>query len=59
VPIASSDKAREMAERRHSLDAYIRSIVARAPELTAEQKNELAVILRTGRTPDDREAAQP
>jgi hypothetical protein len=48
-----------MAERRHSLDAYIRSIVARAPELTAEQKNELAVILRTGRTPDDREAAQP
>jgi hypothetical protein len=41
-----------MAKRRHSLDTYIRSIVDRAPELTAEQKNELAAILRTGRTPD-------
>jgi hypothetical protein len=42
-----------MAERRHSLDTYIRSIVDRAPELTAEQRDRLAAILRTSRTPQE------
>jgi hypothetical protein len=37
--------------------AYIEKLVDTAPPLTAEQKDRLAVILRTGRTPDDREAA--
>jgi hypothetical protein len=53
MPIASTDEARELARRRHSIDTYIKSIVARAPELTAEQRDRLAVILRTGRTPDE------
>jgi hypothetical protein len=52
VPIASSDVARDMARRRHSIDTYIKSIVDRAPELTPEQRDRLAVILRTGR-PDE------
>jgi hypothetical protein len=39
-----------MAERRHSLDTYIKSIVDRAPELTSEQRDRLAVILRGSRT---------
>jgi hypothetical protein len=46
MPIASSAKAREMAKRRHSLDAYIKSIVDRAPSLTAEQRDRLATLLR-------------
>jgi hypothetical protein len=53
VPIASSDVARDMARRRHSIDTYIKSIVDRAPELTPEQRDRLAAILRTtSRTPD-------
>ena len=57
MPIASTDEARALARRRHSVDTYISSIVARATELTPEQRDKLAAILRTGRTPDDREAA--
>jgi hypothetical protein len=58
VPISSTDEARDMAKRRHSLDVYIRSIVDRAPELTPEQRDRLAGLLRpSGRTPDDGEAA--
>ena len=57
MPIASSAKARDMAKRRHSLDAYIKSIVDRAPELTPEQRDRLAILLRPSGTPDGREAA--
>jgi hypothetical protein len=46
-----------MAKRRHSLDVYIRSIVDRAPELTAAQKDRLASLLRGARTSDDQDAA--
>jgi hypothetical protein len=46
-----------MAKRRHSLDVYIRSIVDRAPELTPEQRDRLAILLRPSGTPDGREAA--
>jgi hypothetical protein len=35
----------------------LRQLVDDAPELTAAQRDRLAVILRSGRTPDDREAA--
>jgi hypothetical protein len=45
-------RAKKAAQRRHSLDTYIKSIVDRAPELTAEQRDRLAAILRTSRTPD-------
>jgi hypothetical protein len=51
----TSEYARALAERRHSLDTYINSIVARAPELTPEQRDRLAVLLRPG--PDSGEAA--
>jgi hypothetical protein len=56
VPISSTDKARDMAKRRHSLDVYIRSIVDRAPELTPEQRDRLAILLRPSGAPDDRGA---
>jgi hypothetical protein len=45
-------RARKAAAARHSVDAYIRSIVARAPELSDEQRSRLAAILRAGRTDD-------
>ena len=43
-------RAKKAAERRHSLDTYIKSIVDRAPELTPEQIDRLTALLRT---PDD------
>ncbi len=43
--IRSSERGRELAERRHSLDTYIKSIVARAPELTPEQIERLRSLL--------------
>jgi hypothetical protein len=46
-----------MAKRRHSLDVYIRSIVDRAPELTPEQRDRLAILLRPSGLPGDREAS--
>ena len=33
MPIASSDAARDMARRRHSVDSYVDSIVGRADEI--------------------------
>jgi hypothetical protein len=36
---------------------YIRELVDSAPKLSDEQRDRLAVILRSGRTPDDQEAA--
>jgi hypothetical protein len=50
-------RARKAAAARHSLDTYIRSIVDRAPELTAEQRDRLAAILRTTSRAPDRGAA--
>ena len=38
--------AKKAAAARHSVDSYIRSIAARAPELTPEQRDRLAAILR-------------
>ena len=40
-------RARTAARAAHSLDSYIKRIVARAPELTAEQRDRLATLLRT------------
>ena len=49
-------RAQKAARTRTTLAHYINSIVARAPELTPEQRDRLATILRptprTGRTPD-------
>jgi hypothetical protein len=39
-------RASKAGKARHSLDAYVRSIVDRAPELTAEQRAKLAVLLQ-------------
>jgi hypothetical protein len=49
--IRTHERAVELGRRRHSLDVYIKSIVDRAPELTDEQRNRLAAILR-GRSPE-------
>jgi len=38
--------ASRAGKARHSTDAYIRAIVARAPELTPEQRDKLATLLR-------------
>lgn len=55
MPTLTTDEARALAKRRHSLDTYIKSIVDRAPELTPEQRDKLAVVLRPASP--DREAA--
>jgi hypothetical protein len=48
-------RAKKAAQRRHSLDIYIKSIVERAPELTPAQRDKLVTLLRPG--PDSGEAA--
>lgn len=40
------DRARKAALARESLDNYVRKLVDRAPELTAEQRDRLALLLR-------------
>jgi hypothetical protein len=50
MPVTSTEAARALAERRHSLDTYIASIVRRAPELTAAQRDRLATILAPARS---------
>lgn len=52
--IRSSERARALAQRRHSLDAYIKSIVDRAPELTPEQCDKLTAVLRPSPDPPRR-----
>lgn len=44
-PEFRAQRARKAAAARHSLDTYINAIVARAPELTAEQVETLRPIL--------------
>ena len=39
-------RAKKAAAVRHSVDTYIRSIAARAPELTPEMRARLAAIVR-------------
>lgn len=46
MPTLTSEEARALAKRRHSLDTYINSIVDRAPELTPEQLDKIALLLR-------------
>jgi hypothetical protein len=53
----TTEEARELAGKRHSLDTYIKSIVDRAPELTPDQKSKLAAALRPSRPSDSRRAA--
>jgi hypothetical protein len=55
--IHTSERGRELAARRHSLDTYIKSIVARAPELTPEQRDRLAAILRPAPVADPKRVA--
>jgi hypothetical protein len=49
------DAARDLALA-HAED-YIRELVDQAPPLSAETRSRLAVLLLSGRTPDDSEAA--
>jgi hypothetical protein len=51
------DRAVKAGRASQSLDSYIGRIVDRAPELTPEQRDKLATLLRPGRTPVEREAA--
>ena len=46
-------RAKKAAQARHSLSTYVKQVVDRAPELTPEQRDRLAAILR----PSDGEAA--
>jgi hypothetical protein len=40
------ERARRAGQAAHSLDHYVRKVVDRAPELTPEQRDKLAAILR-------------
>jgi hypothetical protein len=39
-------RARKAAHASHNIDAHIKAIVDRAPELSAEQRDRLALLLR-------------
>jgi hypothetical protein len=53
-PQVAHERATKAARASHSLDSYIKRIVARAPELTPEQRDRLATLLRpTGHAPDE------
>ena len=45
-PQVAHERARKAGRASHSLDSYIKRIVDRAPELTAEQRDRLASLLR-------------
>jgi len=47
TPAERSAEMSARAKARHSLDSYIKSIAARAPELTAEQLDKLRAIVRS------------
>lgn len=40
------ERASKGGKAKHSLDAYVRAVVARAPELTAEHRGQLAELLQ-------------
>jgi hypothetical protein len=52
-PRVARERAALGGKASQTIDAYITRIVNRAPELTPEQRDRLAVVLRTGRTPDE------
>ena len=57
-PRVARERAALGGKASQTIDAYITRIVNRAPELTPEQRDRLATLLRpSSRTPDDREAA--
>jgi hypothetical protein len=57
-PRVARERAALGGKASQTVDAYITRIVNRARELTPEQRDRLATLLRpSGRTPDDRDAA--
>jgi hypothetical protein len=46
-PAVRRERARRAGLASHSLDCYVRKLVARAPELTNEQRDKLALLLRS------------
>jgi hypothetical protein len=46
-PQVAHDRASKAGRASHSLDSYVKRIVDRAPELTPEQRDRLAVLLRS------------
>lgn len=49
TPEQLSERARKAAAARHSLDTYVKTIVARAPELSPAQLDQLAGIFAESR----------
>lgn len=47
-PAWREERARKAALASHSLDAHVKAIVDRAPELTPAQREQLALLLRPG-----------
>lgn len=47
TPEQRSERARNAAHVRNSLDTYVNQVVARAPQLTEEQKAKLATVFRS------------
>jgi hypothetical protein len=52
-PRVARERAALGGKASQTIDAYITRIVNRAPELTPAQRDRLAVVLRTGRTPGE------
>ena len=56
-PAWRRERARKAGLASQSIDGYIKRLVDHAPELTAEQRDRLAGLLRGTGTPDSRGAA--
>jgi hypothetical protein len=48
TPEQRRERARNAGRAGHTLDAYVQRVVDRAPELTPEQRDRLALLLRGG-----------
>lgn len=54
TPEQRRERARKAGQAGNNLDAYVRRVVSRAPELTPAQREQLAAILRSGSAPAGR-----
>lgn len=52
-PVVAHNRAKKAGTARTTVEYHIRKLVDAWPKLTAQQRDELAAIVRPGRTPDD------
>jgi hypothetical protein len=58
-PAVRRQRAQDAAKARTTIEAHVKAIVDRAPELTPEQRDKLALLLRAPSTVDEQTPATP